>query len=142
LRMLAAAALAAGASAALLSTPAQAVKEYGGEFWWGCTYSWGSFCVEPHYQPHVDDLLTFDAQSAHEWDPRETENRYPAPPSEGVERCMAAAVWDGSQETPWVSAWKFVNDEPGEVPGYGMIGTCEPYYNIPVYQYVNWGGEG
>jgi hypothetical protein len=132
--------LAALAITALASAPAQAIKEYGGEFWWGCTYSWGSPCIEPRYETAVNYLMTFDSQRAHEFLPGdETENRYPAPSGDGKERCMSSAVWNGSQVAPWVNAWDYVAEAPGGMAGYGMIGTCEPYTDISVYQYVNWG---
>ncbi|MGO9487492.1 MAG: hypothetical protein ACLQBB_00510 [Solirubrobacteraceae bacterium] len=122
------------------SGPAQAQQFYGGEYWWGCTYSWGTACIEPHYETAIHYLRSMDPDNAVQWLDAETENHYKAPKGDGIERCVAAAVWDGGQTEPWVSGWGYVVAEyPGGAPGYGMIGSCAPYYGIALYQYVNWG---
>ncbi len=133
---LAAALLAAAAFAA----SAHAQKFYGGEYWWGCTYTWGTACIEPHYETRITYLRTMDPDNAAEWLPQETENRYKAPHPDGIERCVAAAVWNGGQTEPWVAGWGYAAYLlPSAPPGYGMVGSCQPYYGIALYQYVNWG---
>ncbi len=128
------------AAGALTAAAASAQQFYGGEYWWGCTYSWGSVCIEPHYEPAIHYLRTMDPDNAHEWLDQETENRYKAPAHDGIERCVGAGVWNGSQTEPWVGGWGYVVAEyPSGAPGYGMIGSCQPYYSIALYQYVNWG---
>ena len=138
------AAIAAGAAALALgaaaSGSAQAQQFYGGEYWWGCTYSWGTACIEPHYEPAIHYLRSMDPDDASQWLEQETENRYKAPRRDEIERCVAAAVWDSGQTEPWVAGWGYVvATYLNGAPGYGMIGSCEPYYNIALYQYVNWG---
>jgi len=119
---------------------AQAQRFYGGEYWWGCTYSWGAPCIEPHYQPAIHYLRTMDPDYAWKWVPQETENHYKAPVPDGIERCVLGAVWNGTQTEPWVGGWgAVVNEYPSGPPGYGFIGSCTPYYSIALYQYVNWG---
>ena len=137
---LAAAALAIGAIGA---TTAQATeKAYGGEFYWGCTYSWGAPCVEPHYHPKLETLLTMSADESSELSPgRPTQNRYPAAKPDHAARCVAAAGWDGSQITPWSSGEELVVSGGGGGPGYGEIGTCAVYYSIALYQVADWEGE-
>jgi hypothetical protein len=131
------AALAAGLTAA---SAAQAQRFYGGEYWWGCTYSWGSPCIEPHYETAIHYLRSMDPDNAAAWLEAETENRYKAPRADGIERCVGAAVWNGGQTEPWVGGWGYVVAEyPSGPPGYGFIGSCVPYYGIALYQYVNWG---
>ncbi len=121
---------------------AQAAKAYGGEFYWGCTYSWGAACIEPHYHPKLETLLTMDADQAHYLEPGvETENRYPAARPDGADRCIAAAAWNGTQYEPWTSGYELIVSGGGSVGGYGMIGTCAVYYNISLYQIADWGGE-
>ncbi len=133
------------AAAALLvalaaSGPARARQYYGGEYWWGCTYSWGSPCIEPHYETAIHFLQTMDPDHAASWLEAETENRYKAPRRDGIERCVGGTVWDGSQTEPWSGGWGIVQTAyPSGPPGYGVIGSCEPYYGISLYQYVNWG---
>jgi len=141
LALLPLAALLAAASGGALAGPAQAQQFYGGEYWWGCTYSWGAACIEPHYETRITYLRSMDPDNAAAWLPgQETENRYKAPHPDGVERCVAAAVWNGTQTQPWVAGWGYVSAlYPGAPPGYGMIGTCAVYYQIALYQYVNWG---
>ncbi len=125
---------------ALAAVPAQGQKFYGGEYWWGCTYSWGTACIEPHYETAIHYLRSMDPDNAAQWLEQETENRYKAPRSDGIERCVGAAVWDSGLTEPWVGGWGFaVAEYPSGPPGYGMIGSCVPYYNIALYQYVNWG---
>src|SRR4051794_14628299 len=96
-----AAALSATAAAALAG-PAQAQKFYGGEFWWGCTYSYGTACIEPHYETRISYLRTMDPDNAAAWLPQETENRYKSPHADGIERCVGHAIWNGGQTQPWV----------------------------------------
>jgi hypothetical protein len=130
------------AVAAVGAGSAQATKAYGGQFFWGCTYSWGAACIEPHYQPKLETLLTMDADQAHYLLPGdETENRYPAARPDNVERCIAAAAWNGTQYQPWTSGYDLIVSGGGAVGGYGMIGTCAVYYNISLYQIADWGGE-
>lgn len=125
---------------AAFAAQAQAKKFYGGEFWWGCTYSYGAACIEPHYETHITYLRSMDPDNAAEWLPQETENRYKAPHPDGIERCVGAAVWNGALTEPWVAGWGYVAYLlPSGPPGYGMIGTCAVYYSIALYQYVNWG---
>jgi hypothetical protein len=139
-RWVLAAVLCAVAASGAVAGPAQAKKFYGNEFWWGCTYSWGTACIEPHYETSITFLRSMDPDNAHEWLPQETENRYKAPVPDNIERCVGAAVWNGSQTKPWVAGWGYVDAlYPGGTPGYGMIGTCVAYYQIALYQYVNWG---
>lgn len=117
-------------------------KSYGGEFYWGCTYSWGSACIEPHYHPKLETLLTMDADAAAADFPGvEGMNRYPAARRDGAERCIAAAAWNGSQYEPWTSGYGDIVSGGGSVGGYGMIGTCAVYYDISLYQDADWGGE-
>ena len=82
---------------------AQAKKFYGGEYWWGCTYTWGTACIEPHYETNITYLRTMDPDNAAEWLPQETENRYKAPHPDGSNGASAAAVWNGGQTEPWVA---------------------------------------
>lgn len=127
-------------AAVAFAATAQAKQFYGGEYWWGCTYSWGTACFEPHYETRITYLRTMDPDNASEWLPQETENRYKAPRRDGIERCVAGAIWDGSQTEPWVEGWGYVSAlYPSAPVGYGMIGSCVPYYSIALYQYVNWG---
>lgn len=133
-------------AAALLATTAfagsaHAQKFYGGEYWWGCTYTWGTACIEPHYETRITYLRSMDPDNAAAWLPgQETENRYKAPHPDGIERCVAAAVWNGGLTEPWVAGWGYAAYLlPSAPPGYGMIGSCEPYYGIALYQMVNWG---
>ncbi len=137
---LAAAALAVGGIGA--GTAQATEKAYGGEFYWGCTYSWGSPCIEPHYHPKLETLLTMSADESAALSPgRPTQNRYPAAKPDHVDRCVAAAGWNGGQITPWSSGEELVVSGGGGGPGYGLIGTCAVYYSISLYQVADWEGE-
>jgi hypothetical protein len=131
-------ALAATGALASAAAPAQA------QYYWGCTYSWGAPCFENHVAG-INFLITMDPDHAvHNFANAPTNNGYKTPKYDGRERCVASAIWyNGRQVVPWVSNWgQTVVTYPEYITGQGLIGSCVEYYNIALYQMVDYGEYG
>jgi hypothetical protein len=132
-------ALSAVAVSAALAIPASA----GAEYYWGCTYSWGSACFAPR-SGGVNFLITQDPDHAGEWGGVKPENGYPPPKWDGRERDVCGGVWNSQvgQNVPWSCTWgQNVYTFP-YVSGQGMIGTAVAYYKIGLYQVIDYGEYG
>jgi hypothetical protein len=136
--LLAVGALATAGAFVLPAVPASA------EYYWGCTYSYGNACFS-HHPEGINYLITMDPDKAgysFGWGGI-TNNGYPGPKYDGRERCVGSAIWDNGQVVPWVAAWgRVIVTYPEAHWGEGMIGTCVEYYEIALYQMVDYSEYG
>jgi hypothetical protein len=118
--------------------PATAQAEYNGQYYYGCTYSWGAACVGP-YQ-HLENVYTMDSDLA--WATmagRKPANGYKqAEEHAGESRDVCASYENpyGTVAAAWSCNWGGAYTEP-HAWGYPTIGTVYEYYNISMYQWVN-----
>ena len=111
------------------------------QWYWGCTYSWGSPCYGQ--QQWVDFLITQDPDHAlKSWPGYPTQNGYKQPKHDGIERCVAGSIWGEihGQEVPWVGGWGQVTQSyQTSYYGFPLIGSCAEYQKVALYQMVDLG---
>jgi hypothetical protein len=123
-------------TSSLLAAPASAERV------WGCTYSTGSPCYAP-WAGAVNFLITMDPDHAIGFLGGGTENGYPAPKYDGVERHVCAAVyWDGGLTAPWSCTWGENVYTFALSWGQAMISSQVNYSKIALYQDINYTEEG
>lgn len=133
-------AVAAATAVGAFAIPATASAEY----YWGCTYSWGSVCFAPR-SGGVNYLVTMDPDHARSLTGgAPTQNGYPRAREDNRERDVCGAVWNAQvgQSVPWSCSWgQNVYTFP-LTGGQGMIGTAVQYYGIALYQVIDYSENG
>jgi hypothetical protein len=128
---------------AIVATAAFAIPaSAGAEYYWGCTYSWGSACFAPR-AGGVNYLITQDPDHATEWGVP-PQNGYPKARWDGRERDVCGGVWNAQvgQNVPWSCSWGQNIYTFPMVGGQGMIGTGVQYYRIALYQVIDFSEYG
>jgi hypothetical protein len=131
------------ASAALAATAfAVSAAPAGAEYFWGCTYSWEHVCFAPPTGAQ-NYLVTLDPDHALGIGFYSTQNGYPGPKYDGRTRDVCGGVWNGSagQDVPWSCSWGENAYTFEYAWGKAMIGAGQ-YYNIALYQIINWTEPG
>lgn len=132
--LLAIAVLAAVSVAALPTASASA------SWYAGCTYSWAKTCFT--YQGYIDYLITQDPDSAlATWGTLQPQNGYKAPKHDGVERDVCGTISESTTHIiyEWTCNWGTAARTYPTTYGIATIGSGIPYYNIALYQMVNYG---
>jgi hypothetical protein len=123
--------------AAVVALPTVAQAEYNGPYYLGCTYSWGSACYSP-YQ-HAESVRAMDPDNAYYSYPGQaTNNGYPKPKLDGIERTVCASLWANPNVTISYN-WVCANGAAVAYPhnwGYPGLGGGN-YQSIALYEHTN-----